>query len=184
MSPTRYPELRTARLILQPLAHADADAIQQVFPRWEIVRYMTSDIPWPYPPGAAAAYLREHALPAISRGEEWHWTIRLKSNPAHLIGMVSLMDLPNENRGFWLAPDFQGRGLMTEAAEAATGYWFDVLGRDLLRAPKAVANEPSRKISQRFGMRVVATEERDFVSGRLPTEIWEITRNEWRTRSG
>jgi ribosomal-protein-alanine N-acetyltransferase len=31
-------------------------------------------------------------------------------------------------------------------------------------------------------MRIVAREERDYVSGRLPTEIWEITAEEWRAR--
>jgi hypothetical protein len=31
-------------------------------------------------------------------------------------------------------------------------------------------------------MRVIATEERDYVSGRFLTEIWEITAEEWRVR--
>jgi [ribosomal protein S5]-alanine N-acetyltransferase len=31
-------------------------------------------------------------------------------------------------------------------------------------------------------MRVVATVERDHVSGRLLAEIWEITAEEWRAR--
>jgi hypothetical protein len=29
-------------------------------------------------------------------------------------------------------------------------------------------------------MRLVGMEERDYVSGRLPAEIWEITSDEWR----
>ena len=29
------------------------------------------------------------------------------------------------------------------------------------------------------GMRLVATEERDFVAGRQPSEMWEITADEW-----
>jgi hypothetical protein len=33
-----------------------------------------------------------------------------------------------------------------------------------------------------LGMRVVATEERDYVGGRFTTEIWEITAEEWRAR--
>jgi hypothetical protein len=32
-------------------------------------------------------------------------------------------------------------------------------------------------------MRMVAVEERDYVSGCLPTEIWEITAEEWNARS-
>lgn len=31
-------------------------------------------------------------------------------------------------------------------------------------------------------MRVVAVGERDYVGGRLPTEVWEITAEEWRAR--
>jgi ribosomal-protein-alanine N-acetyltransferase len=50
----------------------------------------------------------------------------------------------------------------------------------ILRAPKAIANEASRRISQKQGMRSIAVEERDYVSGRLPSEIWEITAEEWR----
>jgi ribosomal-protein-alanine N-acetyltransferase len=31
-------------------------------------------------------------------------------------------------------------------------------------------------------MRVVAIEDRDYVSGRFPSEIWEITADEWRAK--
>ena len=31
-------------------------------------------------------------------------------------------------------------------------------------------------------MRLVATEDRDYVSGCFPSEIWEITAEEWRAR--
>jgi hypothetical protein len=31
-------------------------------------------------------------------------------------------------------------------------------------------------------MRVIATEERDYVSGRLMAEVWEITAEEWRAK--
>ena len=68
---------------------------------------------------------------------------------------------------------------MTEAVIAANDFWFDVLGFDVLRTPKAVGNLASRRISEKTGMRMVATEERDFVSGRLLCEIWELTADEW-----
>jgi RimJ/RimL family protein N-acetyltransferase len=68
---------------------------------------------------------------------------------------------------------------MTEACGAVTDYWFNTLKFSVLRAPKAVANIASRRISEKSGMRIVAIEEREYVSGRLPTEIWEITAAEW-----
>jgi ribosomal-protein-alanine N-acetyltransferase len=71
---------------------------------------------------------------------------------------------------------------MTEACDAVTDYWFEVLKFPVLRVPKAVANAGSRRISEKQGMRVIAREERDYVSGSLPSEIWEITAEEWRRR--
>ncbi len=74
------------------------------------------------------------------------------------------------------------QGLMTEAVEAVTEFWFLELGFERLRVPKAVPNLASRRISEKGGMRVIATEERQFVGGRFLAEIWEITREEWLQR--
>jgi ribosomal-protein-alanine N-acetyltransferase len=71
---------------------------------------------------------------------------------------------------------------MTEACDVVTDYWFEVLRQPVLRVPKAIANEASRRISVQQGMRIVSREERDYVSGRLPSGTWEITVEEWRRR--
>ncbi|MBP2301323.1 GNAT family N-acetyltransferase [Azospirillum picis] len=176
------PRLATSRLVLQPLAIADAAAIQRLFPRWEIVRHLNDRVPWPYPPDGALGYVRDVALPAAARGEEWHWTLRLREAPDDVIGAISLMLEEDNNRGFWLGLPWQGRGLMAEAAEAVTGFWFETLGRPVLRVPKAVANRASSRLSERMGMRLVGIEMRDYVAGRLETELWEITREDWRAR--
>ena len=181
--PDSLPELHTARLVLRPLTMADAPQIQLQFPHWEIVRYLNNKVPWPYPPNGAETYLREIVLPAMERGEQWNWTIRRKEALETLIGMIGLVKRENENRGFWISPEWQGQGLMSEACDAATDFWFDVLKFPVLRAPKAIANEASRRISRKQGMRIVSVEERDYVSGRLPSETWEITAEEWRARN-
>jgi [ribosomal protein S5]-alanine N-acetyltransferase len=176
------PVLTTARLILRPLELADASSIQKRFPRWEIVRFLVAEIPWPYPANGAERFVRELALPAMQAGQEWHWSIRPTSSSDQLIGLVSLMDKPDNNRGFWIDPDWQGQGLASEASAAVTDFWFETLGRTVLRAPKAATNTPSRRISERTGMRLVGTTEGRYVSGNHLTEIWEITREEWRAR--
>jgi [ribosomal protein S5]-alanine N-acetyltransferase len=175
-------ELQTKRLVLKPLELADAEQAQRLFPQWEVVRYLSKIVPWPYPPDGAYRFYKDVALPAMERGDQWHWTLRLKSAPERLIGSISLRKGENENRGFWLGLPWQGLGLMTEAAKVVTDYWFNVLKFKVLRAPKAIVNESSRRISERSGMRVVATEEREYVSGKLLTEIWEITAAEWNAR--
>lgn len=174
--------LETARLLLPPLQLADAEQAQLIFPCWEIVRYLNNRVPWPYPPDGAHAYYRDIALPAIERGEEWHWTLRLKSAPTRMIGCISLMKQEGNNRGFWLGLPWQRQGLMSEACEVVTEYWFHDLKFPVLRVPKAIANTPSRRISEKTGMRIVAVTESDYVSARLPTEVWEISIEEWRAR--
>lgn len=176
------PPLETARLLLRPAELSDAEQTQILFPQWEIVRYLANRVPWPYPPDGALTFLRDIALPATERGEEWHWTLRLKSAAARMIGFISLMRTAEHNRGFWLGLPWHGQGLMTEACDAVTEYWFDVLQEPILRAPKAAANLASRRISEKQGMRLVSTHEADYVSGRMPAEVWEITAEEWRAR--
>lgn len=178
--PVSIPEGRTARLLLKPMALEDAAQIQDLFPRWDIVKYLNAKVPWPYPSDGALQYIRNAALPAMERGDEWHWTLRLLAAPDVIIGAIGLVKGEEENRGFWLAPEHRGRGLMTEACAWTSDFYFDVLGLERMRVPKAVANRASRRISERMGMHLLRLEERDFVSGRLPSEVWEITAEEWR----
>lgn len=176
------PTLHTQRLLLRPLELADAAQVQQLFPHWEIVRYLSARVPWPYPPDGAFTFYRDVALPAMERGDEWHWMLCLKTHPEQIIGGIDLIKGEHKNRGFWLGLPWHGQGLMSEACDVVTDYWFKVLKFPVLRAPKAEANTASRRISVRQGMRVVDRVERDFVCGRLPAEIWEITADEWRAR--
>jgi ribosomal-protein-alanine N-acetyltransferase len=177
------PPLETRRLVLRSMEFADVPQVQAVFPQWEIVKYLTASVPWPYPANGAEFFFREIVLPRRERGEEWLWTIRWKKEPETIIGAITLGKSEHENRGFWLDPRFRGQGYMTEACDAVTDYWFEVLKFPVLRAPKAAANEASRRISIRQGMRVIERMERDYVSGRLPAEVWEITAEEWRARN-
>jgi len=45
---------------------ADAGQVQPLFANWEVVRYLTSYVPWPYPPNGAETFYRERALPRLS----------------------------------------------------------------------------------------------------------------------
>lgn len=176
------PCLETPRLLLRPLELADAEQTQQLFPQWDIVKHLNAVVPWPYPPDGARQFYEHAELPAIARGDHWTWSLFLKIDPRQLIGSISLMRGEHENRGFWLGLPWHGQGLMTEASDAVTDFWFKTLKFQVLRVPKAIANTASRRISEKQGMRVIAVVERDYVSGRGPAEIWEMTAEEWRAR--
>jgi len=176
------PTLYTDRLLLKPLTAEDAPRIQLLYPRWEIVRYMVSSVPWPYPDDGAAHYVNNVALPAMAKGVAGVWTLRRREEPDNLIGVICLDDAQDNNRGFWLIPEYQGQGLMREACEKVTDYWFNTLNRPVLRAPKAAENSRSQRISASSGMRLIKTEKKAFVSGVLESQLWEITREEWNDR--
>ena len=174
------PELLTDRLHLRPLQLADSSQTQILFPHWEIVQFLTRQVPWPYPADGAYSYYKNFALPAVERGDEWHWSLRLKEDPDRLIGSIGLFKGEENNRGFWIGLPWQRRGLASEACEAVTDFWFNVLKFERLRAPKAIANTASRRMSEKQKMRIVKVEQREFVAGWLPAEVWEITAEEWR----
>ena len=142
------PDGETERLVLRPLAFEDAERIQQIFPHWEVVRYLNRIVPWPYPANGAQHYLKEVALPGMERGEEFHWTLRLKSDPQLVIGTITLRTSKEVHRGFWLGSSWHGQGLMMEAAAWANDFWFETLGQPVLRVDKAVDNRASRRISR------------------------------------
>ena len=74
------PEGRTKRLLLRPLEIGDAAQIQELFPHWEIVRYMEKRVPWPYPADGALQFIRDIALPAVQRGDQWVFALRLRAS--------------------------------------------------------------------------------------------------------
>jgi RimJ/RimL family protein N-acetyltransferase len=170
----------TERLILRPLAMEDAEQILRIFPHWEIVRHLLDRVPWPYPEDGAESFLRDVALPAMERGDEWNWSLRLREKPEELIGVITLRCGERSNRGFWLGLEWQGRGLMSEAADWVTDYWFDVLGFKVMRVAKSKGNPSSRRISEKQGMRLMGHDVKEFVSGPAETDLWELTAEEWR----
>ena len=79
-------ELETDRLLLRPLQLSDAEQTQPLFAQWEIVKFLNAAVPWPFPADGAFTYYRDVSLPAIERGDEWYWTLRLKEAPEQKIG--------------------------------------------------------------------------------------------------
>jgi len=178
------PVLETPRLILRPLRLDDAPAIQRRFPRWEIVRHLAAHVPWPYPGDGAARHV-EQCLGEMARGEKLYWAITLKAAGDQLIGRIDLWPddgASRDQRGFWLDPDFQGRGLITEAAERVTAYAFEDLGWPQLWLSNAQANKASARIKEKQGARLVDELPGRWVGGAGLKQVWLLSRKDWLAR--
>jgi ribosomal-protein-alanine N-acetyltransferase len=155
------PIIETVRLILRPLDLSDADAVQALFPRGRSSSFWRRWCHGPILPMAPCPISVTAHLRACARETQWHWSIRPKAEPARLIGMINLRDGDDDNRGFWLALSWHGQRLMTDASDALADYWFEELGKSVLRVSKATANIASRRLSESCGMRAISTAQRD-----------------------
>ena len=175
--------LETERLRLRPLELADAPRIQALFPDPEVMRYLADTIPWPYPPEGAETFVRR-TLPLVAEGREYAWAILLKGYEEQgLVGLITLTPESDEDhRGFWLAREHWGRGLMSEAVAAVTDFAFDALAMESLLLNNAAPNRASHRLKERAGAEIVGVEEAGFVGGRLPRVRWRLTAEAWRSR--
>jgi ribosomal-protein-alanine N-acetyltransferase len=177
------PILVTDRLVLRPLREQDVPAIQRLFPQWEVVRWLTASIPWPYPSDGAATNMSE-TLARRVRGEKFFWAITLKGSD-ELRGRIDLWPFDGKNRdmrGFWLDPELHGRGLMTEAANAVTAFALEELNWPFLSLTNAVANRASARVKEKQGAIEIAREPFAYVSGEDERQIWLLTREAWLAR--
>jgi ribosomal-protein-alanine N-acetyltransferase len=174
------PTFLTERLMLRPLAMSDAPAMQRRFPRWDVVQWLEAGVPWPFPrDGAERAILS--CLQRQARDERAYWAITLRDDPAELIGRISLAsgDGSRDQRGFWIDPEHQRLGLMSEAADRITAHAFNELGWTKLWLTNAAANIASSRIKTRQGAKLIALEMGDYVAGRAAKEIWLLDRSSW-----
>jgi RimJ/RimL family protein N-acetyltransferase len=179
MPPT--PVLETERLILRPPRESDVPVMQRRFPQWEIVQYLHAEIPWPYPADGAATNMAQ-TLAQLARGEKSVWAIVPKAGPDEPIGRIDLWADDGERRdqrGFWLDPEFWGRGLMTEAANRVTDYALIKLGWPHLWLSNAEVNRASHRVKEKQGATIVDRTPRAYVYGEGVKVTWLLTREAW-----
>lgn len=173
--------LETPRLVLRPVNPGDAPAIQRLFPRWDVVRYLSRSIPWPYPEDGARRWLEDTALPEMAKGVRYSWALTLRGQTdAALVGVIELrFSTPYSQRSFWLGQEWQGLGLMSEACFAVNDFALPGLGMPDLLFTSADANIPSNRIKELSGAVPIEHGEFDFHAGRLPITRWMLTDKAW-----
>lgn len=174
------PTFETERLVLSAISLEDVGAYSKHFVDYDVIRFLSAIIPWPYPENGVEAYLKNIVLPNQGK-DKWTWGIFLKENPEELIGCIDLWRKGKpENRGFWLGKKFWGRGIMTEANCPILDYAFRELGFEKLIFANAIGNIASRRVKEKTGCRLVGVEPAKFVDPEFTEhELWELSREGW-----
>jgi len=96
-----------------------------------------------------------------------------------LVGDVGLSRADGEpgviKVGYTIAPAFQRLGYATEAIGALASYAFDTLGAEVVRAYASAENEPSIRVAEKVGLRLV-----ERIEHREGDEVWHGVRYELR----
>ncbi|MGF1552380.1 MAG: GNAT family N-acetyltransferase [Paracoccaceae bacterium] len=153
--------LRTERLILRPLRASDAGPMTLYAADPRVAR-MTTSIPHPYPPGAAAAYI-ERVAERAARERAW----AIDATPvgsAELVGVISYKPVTGA-LGYWVGPPFWNTGYATEALACLVDHLFETEGVDALGASVFADNPASIQVLQKAGF-VAAGETMEYAVAR------------------
>lgn len=177
----KTPTLETQRLILRPISLADSEAIQKYFNDWEIIKNLSTVIPWPYPSNGAENYISEDALKRIRDISALIWVLVPKSGPDEAIGVIDFSPGggAHGDRGFWIASKHQRQGLMSEAIARVNDFLFFTLKIEKFTVVNAKNNVGSRRVKEKTGAKFLKYGTLNHHSGETKTETWEVTRENW-----
>jgi RimJ/RimL family protein N-acetyltransferase len=178
--------IETARLTLRAFTPDDLGDVYAYHSRPEVARYLhweARDLRQVRE--ALAEQCRETTLDAEG---DWLTFAVVWREAGRVVGEVGLQWLSREHRqgetGFVFNPDYQGRGLATEAAECMLAVGFESLGWHRIVGCCDARNRASARLMERIGMRREAhLRHSEMVKGEWTDElVYAILADEWKER--
>jgi RimJ/RimL family protein N-acetyltransferase len=171
-----FPPLETERLRLRRSRPDDAGTISAYRSVPDVQRYQG----WERTdPQGVREQIEEMAARAPGEPGGWVQLSVEERESGRLVGDVGLSPAEGEpgviKVGYTISPEFQRRGYATEAVRALVDYAFDALGADVVRAYASGENEPSIRVAEKVGMRLV-----ERIEHRYDDEVWFGVRYEIR----
>ncbi|TKJ86253.1 GNAT family N-acetyltransferase [Paenibacillus sp. CFBP13512] len=142
--------LETQRLVIREIQDTDWKAIHTYTQLPEVTQHTA----WgPNTEADTQAYVKEViAQQQQSSRQDYEFAICLQ-HEATLIGGIGIhVHQTNAEIGYVLNPDHQGKGYVTEAAQAILTYGFETLDVHRIYATCRPANRASEKVMQKIGM--------------------------------
>ncbi|MEJ8801343.1 GNAT family N-acetyltransferase [Pontibacter sp. H249] len=145
-----HPDILTERLKLRLIQPADAGFILQGLSDERVTKYYAVHFDTMEAVQEQMAFYEQ----LLSEGTGVWWAFSLKDND-QLIGACGYSSLEAEHRkaeiGFWLLPDYWGRGYIPEAAKAIVKYGFESMNLNRIEAIVEGGNEQSEQVLQKIG---------------------------------
>lgn len=176
------PELSSPRLRLREVRDDDAAALFAIHSDARVMRY------WSYPAWTELAQAEQKIADIQRQRRELDmlvWAIADADTDLQIgSSAIFYMDLTQARAeiGYSLHPDWQGRGLASEALQLVLGYAFTELGLRRIEADIDPRNLPSCRLVERFGfVREGLLRERWHVNGEIcDSAIYGLLRQDFR----
>ena len=178
------PSIETLRLLLRPFRLDDAPVVHELAGDRDIAA-TTMNIPHPYEPGMAGAWIAEHE-PGYRDGTTATFAITLRDD-AELVGAIGLRidrNLGKAELGYWIGKPYWNNGYASEAAIAIIDFGFDALGLNRIHAAHLARNPASGRVMQKAGMVLEGTARQDAIKWGQYEDLvsYGILREDWTVR--
>ena len=142
-------EIRCATCLLRPLVAADAPSLARHAADDDVWRNLRDRFPHPYTLQDAEAYIASVA----GRPQPTSFGIVVDDEAAGTVSLMPGEDIARRTAeiGYWLGRAFRGRGVITDAVRAATGYAFADLGMHRVFAVPFAHNIASCRVLEKAG---------------------------------
>jgi ribosomal-protein-alanine N-acetyltransferase len=150
---TPFPVLKTGRLTLRQLVISDANEIFALRSDGNVNKYLDRK---PSKSIDDAKTFIQAIDENIQRNNSIYWAITLNGSDK-LIGTICLFDFSDDNLkaeiGYELLPDFQGKGIMQEAASKVIDFGFQHIGLNSIEAYTHSENQSSTRLLEKFNFK-------------------------------
>lgn len=179
---TPFHELETERLLLRRVVESDVNEVFALRSNAETMQYI------PRPLVTSNEEALEHIRmieDKIVADEGINWAITLKGN-SKLLGIIGHYRIKPEHYrseiGYMLLPDYQGKGIVTEAIKTVVAYGFDQMKLHSIEAIIDPANTASAMVLEKNGfVKEAHLRENECYNGKfLDTVIYGLLESEFR----
>jgi len=141
-----FTELKTERLVLRQLKISDAEDQFMLRSSSEVGKYIARDLQTDV--SQSEKFINDRNKD-IAQNKIMYWAITLKEQ-TRLIGTICLWNFTEDNSvaevGYDLNPEFQKKGIMSEALKAVLSYGFQKLAFSRIEAFTQIENESSKQL--------------------------------------
>ena len=147
----RSERAAATQVTIEPLGPAHAPALQALASDPAVLA--TTNLPSPYPPDGAEAFIRETTR-RRQAGVEFVFAIIAGGRPIGCCGFKGVGGEPRSAElGYWLGQPFWDRGYATAAGRQVLAFGFGPLGLARVTADCLLTNRASRRVLEKLGFR-------------------------------